>query len=146
MNDQQSLYVKVQDISPRIAQQTGRISSLIRYIYIQTRTQHSSCRCATVGVCNLLFCHPSGLLNLAVHPCCGCQRKACHWHLSLCRPIHSADWPLTEESPEGGALPAEHHSGPPSSSAAPRKGRARQRRKIQAKQVNKTDCWFLLRC
>lgn len=122
-----SLFVKVQNISPRIAQQTGRISSLIMHMYMyrntqtHTHTEHSSCRCAAVGVCDLLFCRLSGLP--AVHPCCGCQRKACHWHPSACRPSHSADWPLTEESLEGAAPAAEHHSGPPSSSAEPRKGR-----------------------
>lgn len=81
--------------------------------HTQTYT-HSSCS-------NLLFCHPS--LLLAAHPYCGCQQKACRCHPSVCRQIRSADWPLTEESPEGGAPAAEHRSGPPSSSAVPCKGR-----------------------
>lgn len=76
--------------------------------------------CAAVGGCDLLFCHLSGLL--AAHPYCGCQQMACRCHLSVCRRNHSVDWPLTEESPEDGAPPAEHHSGPPSSSAVPWNG------------------------
>lgn len=106
---------------------TDRQDLITHHTHVQTHppahTQHSSCRCAAVGACDLLFCHLSGLL--AAHPYCGCQRKTCRWHPSDCRPIHSPDWPQTEESPGGGAPAAEHHSGPPSSSAVPWKGRAR---------------------
>lgn len=98
---------------------TDKQDLITHHTHVQTHpdTQRSSCRCAAVGACDLLFCRLSGLL--AAHPYCGCQRNACRLHPLVCRPFRSADWPLTEGNPEGGSPAVERHSGPPSSSAVP---------------------------
>lgn len=102
------LYVKAPDVSRSSMQ-------LIAHPQTHPDPHLSGCRSATAGGCYLLVCRLSG--SLAAHPHCGCQWKACRWRPSGCYQIHSADWPLTEDSPEGGALAAEHHCGSPSACA-----------------------------
>lgn len=70
--------------------------------------------------CNSLFCRLCGSLPQSLY--CGCQTRPCPQRPSGCHPVHPADWPPMEGSPEGGVPCAELHSGPPSSSAVPGQG------------------------
>lgn len=100
----------MQEISPRITQQTGRISSLITHIYRHALTNALA---AHTFVWVLLFCCLCAQLALAL--CSGPHCKACCWHQSVSLSAgHCADWPEIQKSPEHRARP-----GPPFSSAQP---------------------------
>lgn len=101
-----------------------RNSSLNTHTYRHTqRTTHtpsSNTRSHThthtlEEACNSLFCRLCGSLPQS-------QTRPCPQRPSGCHPVHPADWPPMEGSPEGGVPCAELHSGPPSSSAVPGQG------------------------
>lgn len=107
------------------------------HTHTHTHAPHSF-RGAAVGVRHLLFGRPSSGL-LAAHPCYGCQLKTHRCHPSVCHHIRSADWPLTEESPEQGSRAASRRfPGPPSFSATPWNGRLEE--KITAGKKTQDVC------